>query len=370
MLIYCFIIISLLILMIVCQYAYEEGTDITSASFYVGVLELCFFMGCRSYLVGADTKEYYAGFQQITLTKFNNLNDAVLYGFNGDYVLNLEYGYKLLNKFVSFISHNSQTIILFIGVLSVVLAALLIKKYSPNPLLSLWLYVTLGLFQTQMNISRNLLAILISYFGIEYIHRKQFIKYLIIILLGAAIHSSVLLMLPVYFFVNYVKIDGKKMNLYFIMSLVLGLIIGVGKNIVLHFIPSKYAYLANNTDVKLDGLLVGIMYVILFTLIYLTTYSARNKLLKDNQFGTWMFLLTVLFYVSGIGLSFATRVAIIFGTFMMIYFPRLIYTKSISLNRRRILVTTIVIICGIEYILRLSFNNIGGTIPYTFFWNV
>lgn len=370
MFVYYVIIISLLILMFASQYAYEKGKNIVSISFYLGVIELGFLMACRSYLVGVDTKEYYAGFQQISLTRFSDLNNTALYGFGGNYVLNFEYGYKLLNKIISYISTNSQAIIIFSSLLIVILFAVLIKKYSPNPLLSLWLYVTLGLFQTQMNISRNSLAILIVYFGIKYIHNKNFLKYLIIVLLGATIHSSVLLMLPVYFLTNYVPIDRKRLKLYFIASLILGLLIGIGKSVVIHLVPSKYAYLSSGTDVKIEGLLVGVMYILLFGLIYLSNNSAKKEMIKENQFGTWMFLITVLFYMSGIGLSFATRIAILFGTFMVIYFPSLIYVKSINPNRRKFLIIIIIILCGIQFILRINLNNIGGTIPYTFFWNV
>lgn len=370
MLAYFFIIATLLILMMTGQYFYEEGKDVTSAVFYVGVIELCFFMAFRSYLVGADTKEYYVGFQQLADSSLRNLQSTVLYGFGGNYTLNFEYGYRLFNKLISYISHNPQTIIICTGLMTVGLFAILIKRYSPNPLLSLWLYVTLGLFQTQMNISRNSLAIIITYFGIKYIHNNKFFSFLFFVLIGSLIHSSVLLMIPIYFLVNYSHLNRKKVNVYFVFSLIIGLILGVGRNIVVHFIPSKYAYLSHTANVKLEGLLVGVMYILFFSLIYLTNLKVSNEMIKENQVGTWMFLIAILFYVSGIGLSFATRVAIIFGTFMVIYFPRLAYTHGIDPNKRKILIAIIVLLSGIQYILRLNLNNIGGTIPYTFFWSI
>lgn len=368
MFIYLFIVILLLAFMIVNEYLYEEGKNILSLSYGVCIITLCFFLSFRSYLVGADTKEYYVGFQQISNLKLGDVLNSPIYGYGGNYTLDFEYGYKILNKIISYFNKSPQLIIIFTGFLTILLLSILIKKYSPNPLLSLWLYVTLGIYQTQMNISRNSIAILISYFGIKYIYNKKLLKYLLVILIASMFHLSVLMLIPIYFFVNYFKLDFKNLKVYIILSIILGIFFGLGKEIVMKFVPTKYSYLTTGADIKLDGLLIGVVYIIIFLFIYLIGNN-KQKMVSENKYGTWMFLFSILIYISGIGLSFAPRIAMLFGSYMIIYFPRLIYSEM-DLNRRKLLVIFIVILCGAQYLLRIGINDIGQTLNYTFFWDV
>ena len=68
---------------------------------------LLFFMACRSIEIGADTKQYVYGFRQICNIRFLDLFRIRVYGIGG-YELNFEYGYRLFNKLISYISHNGR----------------------------------------------------------------------------------------------------------------------------------------------------------------------------------------------------------------------------------------------------------------------
>lgn len=370
MLIYIFIFLILIFFMLVNELAIENNTSIELFTFKLSYLILTFFMACRSYMIGMDTKEYFAAFNQIKGIPIQYLNNTPIFGFNGNYILRLEIGYKYLNKLIGCVSTNSQTIIIFTSIIITLLTFYLIKKYSPNILLSVWLYFTFGIYQTQMNISRNSLAILISYCAIGKIKEKKFVQYCMIIFFGSLFHSSVLVLIPLYFVCNRLEFSTSNFKFTLTITILLGVVLAFSNSIISHFLPDKYNYLAENGSERIQGMFVGIIYLIIFFLIwfYIRKYSNTDFII-NNSFGNWMFLISILCYVSSFGLTFTTRLAVIFATYMIVYFPRLINNSGLSKNRKKILSALVVILCGLIYLARIGVNNIGGTSPYIFFWN-
>lgn len=47
----------------------------------------------------------------------------------------------------------------------------------PNAMLSIWLYLTLGVYQTEMNVARNAIAILLGYTAFHWIKERKFAPY-------------------------------------------------------------------------------------------------------------------------------------------------------------------------------------------------
>lgn len=77
----------------------------------------------------------------------------------------------------------------------------LIQRYSKNPALSFIVVISLGLLNFSMSALRQTIAISIIFFSYEYLKDKKLIKFLIIIILAALFHRTVLifaLAYPVY----------------------------------------------------------------------------------------------------------------------------------------------------------------------------
>lgn len=131
---------------------------------------------------------------------------------SGGYELNFEYGYRLYNKLVSLISEKPQTITIANSLLIMALLGKLLNGHSPYVFFSAWLYITLGIYQTQMNMARNAIAILLCYLGCKYIAEHNVIKFLICVTIATLFHSSSVLFIPLYWLVTKTKLTGKRVK--------------------------------------------------------------------------------------------------------------------------------------------------------------
>ena len=80
-------------------------------------------------------------------------------------------------------------------------------------------------------------------------------------------------------------------------------------------------------------------------------------------------LLTInlCFFGLNIGLDDASRMAGMFGPYLVILIPQML-TLIPNRIRRANVTQLLVLLCGIQYVLRMCINNIGGSMPYAFFW--
>lgn len=190
---YIVILVMLLFNVAVEQRAKRSKKNIATVALQFSCFILLFFMAMRSQSVGADTSGYCRMFVQ---------------GYSGE---KMEKGYLLFNKILRLFFANPQTITIANSLLLIFLLYQSVKRLSPIPQLSIWLYVTLGVFQTEMNLTRNAIAIMMCYLSTQYISRKQPVKYCACILLASSFHLTSLLFLPLYWLVRHVRLDRKKM---------------------------------------------------------------------------------------------------------------------------------------------------------------
>src|SRR5699024_9204062 len=75
--------------------------------------------------------------------------------------------------------------------------------YSSMIELSLYVYITGGLFLVSMNGVRQVLAAAVAFAAIRYLINGHFIKYSLIVLLASTFHQSALVLIPIYFLVRF-----------------------------------------------------------------------------------------------------------------------------------------------------------------------
>ena len=271
---------------------------------------------------------------------------------------------------MSFISTNGQAITVANSVLIIVFLSTLIKKQSIYPFLSIWLYITLGIFQTQMNMSRNAIAILICYLVFRYIREQKLVRYLLCVLLAMTFHTSSILFLPFYWIARKVKLTPKLVRRMLLIAIALGFGFSIIRPYVVSALPLGYGRYFSGNTAKFESLVVGVFHLLLVLFLwFMTDQSERKEAVNDEIIGVWMFMAEIFFFCVGYDVSTATRMAALFGPYLIILIPNVLAKGIKSDQKRFTVIAMIIMLTGLQYILRLRINNIGSTMPYNFFWS-
>lgn len=159
--------------------------------FYIVLLTLVLISGLR-YM------DYYLSDEWVYRIKYGIIgNDSFI-----NIIKSSEFGFNMLNWILYKISKNPQTIIFVCSLITNIYLVSTIKRYSSIFWISMYMYICMGVYDTSFNIIRQFLAIAIVYGGIKYLVKRQFKKYLIMVLIATTIHTSAVIMIPIYFISN------------------------------------------------------------------------------------------------------------------------------------------------------------------------
>lgn len=115
----------------------------------------------------------------------------------------VEPGYIFLNKLFGIFTDD--VIYLFMFTSFVILFGFYyhINKYSVNVWLSILLFVTAGSYYASFNITRQIFAVAIIFFGSGFLYERKFFKFLFFVILASLFHKTSLIMIPFYFILNF-----------------------------------------------------------------------------------------------------------------------------------------------------------------------
>ncbi|MEH7336927.1 EpsG family protein, partial [Neobacillus drentensis] len=138
----------------------------------------------------------------------NNIGDTYFYmhsysiqKFNFDIDINKDFGFSIIQAFLQKVSYEPQILIFFCALITNVLIVWTIYKYSTLIDVSIFVYITSGIYLVTMNGIRQYLAASISFVATKYIIQRDWKKYFLIVLLASTIHKSALILIPAYFIV-------------------------------------------------------------------------------------------------------------------------------------------------------------------------
>ena len=327
---------------------------------------LFLFAALRNISVGADTRQYTIIYQLAGEEKWENLWNS-----NASYLWfklsDIEIGYKFINKAIYTFFRNPQTITVFNSFVLILVLFLLIKKYSNDWWLSVFLYFALGFYQLALNLTPSAIASLIVLCGVDNIQKRDFLKYLIYVAMGTIFHYSAIIFLIAYP-VCILKLNKRRFWLllglsFFIITIFYTTIV----RLISPLVPKQYQmYLV--TKERNEALFVYLVQLIL--IVFCLIINKDNQIYSKYSLYLWLFLLESVSYFISIHSTGFTRVAFLFSPIKFILIPNLIsdklyIKKKFVIELHRLIV---VLYSFFAYIFRVQINNIGTTIPYLFFW--
>lgn len=186
-----------------------------------------------------------------------------------------DFGFNVYQLLLQKISLDPQILILITAIITNFLIVIILYKYSRIFELSVYVYITSGMFTTSMNGIRQYLAAAIAFTATKYLLKGNFYKYTIIILLASTIHKTALVLLPIYFIVRreaWTKVT------YILLTLAIFIVLGFNEFSSVLFAAvedTKYGHYSNFSE---GG--SSIQRVIVSAVPVIIAYLGKDKLRK------------------------------------------------------------------------------------------
>lgn len=261
---YIYLIFELLLIFSIFLFKNEK-----KISFFL-ILLLVLLSSFRSVSVGADMEAYEKNFVEISNQNFTNV---VL----GNYPL-----FGIFAKICSLIDNNFRFFIIACSILVGILVYIIVVN-SETPLMTLFVFYSLGLYLQSFCIIRQSLAILFILIGFLFLKKggiKNVLLYYLfnIIAIGFHVVSIIMLVVPVIYLIFYkVKPSIIKYVVFgLIGAFIIFLIYRYFYNQILSLVYDKYTYLYGVDGKRtfngnyLGGLLYSALYIIIFVLFIVT----------------------------------------------------------------------------------------------------
>lgn len=312
---------------------------------------LILFIGLRSRFVGSEDSFNYYNMMRRAL-----LCESWQEYFDPDYV---EEGFQLLVYVLSRIFNSAQFLFIVSGIIFVVAVCYCIYKNSENVVLSMTMYVTLGIMQFQLQGMRQAIAMAICMVSFEFVKKKKLIPFALLVILAMQFHRTAVVIAAIY----VVSILA-----YNVWSIIL---LAICSGVVFAYTDQLMAF-ANDlfeTDysqtIDSGGFIATAIYVliIVFAMIF---YRKEMSQKKDKTASTIMFV-TILGFVSYImryfGVLISERISFYFMFGQLLLLPNAI--KKMPAEYRKVVEYAVSVLCIALFLYRIRGS---AFVPYQFFW--
>lgn len=348
--------IAALFPLIINLYLYQRrlNTDIDEVRYekskkrllFVAVLPMLLLYGLRYKRIGADTIGYVRFFED-TIREFSFIDvfDTEIH--------RTEVGYRFYAKIMSFFT-ESYTIYFLIT--AFILFGVLIRfanKYTENPFVFLYMFMTLGTYSFYETGLRQALAMTTCLIAVDFVHNKKIFKFVITVLIAALFHKSAYI-----FLILYPLARLKNQYLKLAVNGVAAIISLLGFTVFQGWFNELLGY-----DYEIEETGNGEIFAILVTLtVIFAMYILFNE--RGEKVGqdviVEMALLTAIFWLLRLISRTAERISFYFMFGMYIYF-----SQTFKYDKDKLSVVFRILFVMVFFAL-FALRNMGA--EYKFFW--
>ena len=342
------------VVMLLIAQKFKDNKIVKITAYILGALSF-FVVSAIRYDVGTDYFYRYAP-------------DYIKLG-QGIDVTNLEIGYKAIVSICLLITKDYAIIFAVTSAIIIGLTFYTIYKESPYPVLSVIIYFGTGFFFHSLNLMRQYIAISIVLYSYKYLIKKEYIEFILCIILACLMHSISLVFIIAILLCDREVFDLKRTIIISILLLIFGKYIWhyVIDLIVNHtrfavYIGSKF----DKSKLRIyDIIFNAILYIIIYYLYKHTKEKGRTE-----KFFLNMQACSLFFMILASTMYLLFRFSFFFGIFNIISIPYFLEKSDIDKKKKiAVLVILIITLCG--YITKT--NIIGNTDevkPYKTIFNI
>ena len=255
------------------------------------------------YMVGIDYHNYMNGY---------NSPDEILY----------EPIWYIITKALNFLGFSSQSFFLLTSSIIVICTYKAVKKYDRTIVMfALFIFIVTNLYIESMNLIRQYVAMSVAFLAFVYRIERQNVKYLCLMALAFAYHTTALICIPVFEIARY-RYKMPTQLILVIISLI------VGESISLYFID----FIASHTDSSFiySSYLSNKSYLVITTgaykyllNIFAIYYILRQKSILNNDMYTILnlFVVSVCMYNVFLHFDVGIRLSKYFFYFILLLIP-------------------------------------------------
>ncbi|MEG0817728.1 EpsG family protein, partial [Cetobacterium sp.] len=274
-----------------------------------------------------------------------------------------EKGYMIYTTFIAGIYRNYIFYQLITGTIDIVVLYYIFKKYCKFPILTFAIFFSIQGLQMEVELLRNMKAIILFLISIKYIEERKIFPFLLLNFMGITFHWSALVYLPMYYILNF------KYNKKFIVSVfILGSIcyvfdIKILANLLekLEFItsgPLKEKILNYRSILPVESFRgLNLFYFERLVLFFIAYFYEKNNILKNSAY-IWI---SIFLFTSELSIV-SVRIGILF-----IYSVWIIFSRGVEIENKKIsysLLSVILFLCGFR--LHNNLNFPGNKINYRY----
>ena len=230
--------------------------------------------------------------------------------------------------------------------------------------MAFFLFMTLGIYFRTFNTVRYYLVLAITLYSFRYIFRKEYVKFILLIVLAAFFHKSVLVVIPIYFIAN---MKWKKWYVAVLSVGAAGMLIfqDLIMKIALELYPSYKDTIYLQTETGLSGNLMSILRCVAVLGLALLCYQESWKEDEKNRFYIKLNFLAVLLYLCGSFLPLVGRIGYYLITSQILLIPAILGSIK-DTKKKKLFMAIVLVACTGYFLLFLRSANQPGVrvLPY------
>lgn len=306
-----FLLLYFLSLLIVWKFTmnlpYHQSRKVQSI---LGFILLFVFFGFRDLPILNDTAHYYGHYHEM-LSDSYGLNHIFEY----DPYERFEYGFQILERLlIRFVSKDPYTIIIFSSFVFTTCNVLLFKKYSQRVALALFLFF---INIPQYSAIRQSFAVMLFYLAFEYLLRKKYICYMLIVVVAYLFHRSAMILF-LFPFLNMLSINKRNISLLFVGSIVVSYMIFPLLQIFNKTDSIYYATAMERDTLPVGQAIIALLNIIMAVSIYFIW--KRTPVISIPKPFVWSTVLTISLSIIAIPFGIISRYCSFFNPYLFLMF--------------------------------------------------
>lgn len=268
-----------------------------------------------------------------------------------DTVVPTEFGFNLICLLIYFISGKTENYLLMFAFFAFMTIFLFLKamyKQADSFGFTFFLFMTLGYYFQTFSTVRYYLALAMAVVSIPYVMKKQWIKFVLLCLVGATIHKSMLVVIPLYFLA---QIKWKK--IYVVLAGLVAASFLIFQNYYMEIFLKVYPTYEETEYLEGGTSYISIIRCVAVLILSLIMYE---KVVKNDRRNSFFFVCNIgalILYTCCSFLPVISRVGYYLTITQIFFIPSLIF--GIENKKLRKIVTVLVVLSAIGYFMIFLF---------------